>query len=1210
VAAVDTGGTFTDLVARAPGGRTWRLKQPSTPDDPARAVLQILERLRVRLAADGVELDIEEVRHGTTVATNALLERRGADVVLITTAGFEDLLRLRRQDRPDLYALHPTTPAPLVPPERCLGVDERLGPRGEIWRPLDDPQRWVTDNLHDLRSAEAIAVCLLHAGTDDRHEAKLGAALRQVLPQVPITLSSEVAPVLREYERCSTAAVNAVVAPIMISYLARLQRGVAPARLHVESSAGGLLPVQEALAEPVQTVLSGPAGGVRGAWAAGRRAGCEHLLTLDMGGTSTDVSLVLGELLPEDDGAIAEHPLRIPLLPIETVGAGGGSIAWIDSGQALRVGPRSAGATPGPAAYGHAGAGAEATVTDAHVVLGRIDTLLGGDMPLDRAAAEAAIGRLAARLGSTTKNTAAAIVAIASANMGRACKRVTMARGVDPRTLTLVAFGGAGGLHACELAQELGCRQVLFPAEPGVLSADGISAAPAQATITRTVLTDEANLDASALRALLSETRARARARLLRGWPGLNPEHIVARGWADCRYRGQSHTLAVRLVEIEPNGTDDLASGLRRAFDDHHRRRYGYALPADRAMELVAVRCEASGPSPQLADRSIQLEERLEGPLALPTWSATLWLPSGWQARKLSDGAVLCRPTSNPPAALAGEPASGDGNPSADRSNLGLEIHRQRMAAIAEQMGELLISAAFSANIKERRDLSCAIFDRRGELLEHAAHIPVHLGSSPLSVAAAIAAIEMRPDEHVILNDPFAGGTHLPDVTLITPVFLDGGTRPEFYVANRAHHADVGGLTPGSMPAPLDEEGRPRALTIGDEGFRLGPTVLTEAVRQAFAAASRTPTERAGDLRAQEAANTLGVRLLRGLVADQGAAAVRAHNEALLDYSERRMRAVIAALPDCRASFEDALDDDDDGAPPLTIAVDLHVSGDKVEIDLSRCADASTGPLNAVRAVAMSAVFYSLRCLAGALVDEREALPANAGMMRPITVHTRPGSLVDAVWPSAVSGGNVETSQRLVDALLGALAGVAPELVPAASCGSMNNVLFGGLDEREGDRPWVHYETLAGGAGGGPDGPGADAIHVHMTNTRNTPIEALEHAFPVAIERYAVRPTTTVPGQVRGGAGIVRRYRFMAPATVTLLGERRRLAPWGAGGGQAGTRGRDRLWRAGAGPVDLPGKAVVRVEAGDMIEVATPGGGAYRSSSARNMGTKRTPQMS
>ncbi len=1146
IVGVDTGGTFTDLVARLPGGRTAQVKVPSTPDDPGRAVLDAI-------AALGAAPD--EVRHGTTVATNALLERRGARVVLVATAGFEDVLRLRRQARPDLYALHPEVPPPLVPPEDCVGVRGRLGPGGEEVEPLEPLDAWIARNSETLRRAEAFAVCLLHAYADDRHEAAVAAALRAAFPGVPVSTGHALAPVFRELERTSTVVVNAHVAPVMSRYVARLADALRPGRLSVMASAGGRMGAARAAREPVHTVLSGPAGGVRGAWAAGRRCGRTALLAFDMGGTSTDVAVVQGALRPEDEGAIGEHPLRVPLLPIETVGAGGGSVAFVDAGGALRVGPRSAGAVPGPACYGRGGV--EPTVTDAHVVLGRLPALLGGAMPVDAEAARRAVGDLAARLGTPLEDTARAILAIAEATMARACKRVSMERGIDPRGLTLVAFGGAGGLHACALADALGCRDVLFPREPGLLSAEGILDAPSLATATRSVFLGEARWTADALAQLRDEVLAEAAA-ILRDETG--PAPATASVLADCRYAGQTFTLAVPLE----------GPSLRAAFDAAHAARYGYRL--DAPIELVAVRATVStaeaaideaGPGPAGG--------ALAGPRSVSAYSATLWLPPGWRATALASGDLLCERTGG---------ARADEAPSL--LPLALEIHRQRLGAIAEEMGANLMGAAFSANIKERRDFSCAVFDADGRMLVHAAHIPVHLGSTPLSVRAAIDAVPMTPGTQVVLNDPFAGGTHLPDVTLVTPVFLDDAARPAFYVANRAHHADVGGVSPGSLPSPRDADGHVRALTVDDEGIRLPPTPLDDALRERFASASRTPAERRGDLRAQEAANHVGALRLRALVDEVGHGRVAGLNDALLDYAERRMRAVIAALPDGEHRFVDRLDDDGAGDAPIEIPVVVRVDGDAAEVDFTGAPDQVAGPLNAVRAIAVSAAFYAFRCLAG------EAIPANDGLMRAIAVRTRPGSVVDALPPAAVSAGNVETSQRLVDAIFGALAQAAPDRVPAASCGSMNNVLFGGVDAA--GRAFVHYETLGGGAGGSPRGPGASAIHTHMTNTLNTPVEALERAFPVRIERYAVRPET--PGT--GGEGVVRAYRFLAPAEVNLLGERRRFAPWGRNGAPDGERGRDTLIRADGTRVALPGKVTVPVEPGDVLVVETPGGGGWR----------------
>lgn len=1219
VAAVDTGGTFTDLVAHTVVG-TIRLKVPSTPNDPGRAVLDALKALRERLPRGAGE--VVEVQHGTTVATNALLERRGARTVLIATVGFEDLLRLRRQNRPDLYALHPVVPAPLVPPERCLGVRERLGPNGETWEELEPLAPWIARHHRLLSEADSVAICLLHAWRDGRHEATIAEALGVAFPSLSITCSHELAPVFREFERCSTTVVNAYLAPVMAAYLGRLRDAVMPARLSVESSAGGLLTADEAARSPAHTALSGPAGGVQGAWAVGQRAGRDRLLTLDMGGTSTDVSLLLGALRADDEGAVADQPICLPLLPIETVGAGGGSVAWVDAGGALRVGPHSAGARPGPACYGHAGADAQATVTDAHVVLGRLPSLLGGELPLDVAAATRAISRLAQQLDASVPDTAAAIIAIAAASMARACKRVSTDRGVDPRTLTLVAFGGAGGLHACELADELGCRDVLFPADPGVLSAEGIASAAPVASTTVTLMWPQRDWSAkdrlgrqgavgarpltdtphalgasvSRLDVALTEVCAAARASLRRTWGSEVARTAAVTVQADTRYEGQSWTLAIdpecgEAAATRATPSPDVHDRLARRFVAAHLARYGFCV--DRPLELVALRAEARAPAPSHSsatsgaggERDIPSPQR--GPHALSTWSATLWLPTGWQATRLPSGDWRCTRLD---AATTSKPQG--------PATLALEVHRQRMAAIAEQMGVALRSAALSANIKERRDYSCAIFDGAGQLLVHAAHIPVHLGSTPASVAAAIAACEMAPGDTIMLNDPFSGGTHLPDVTVVSPVFLGQERTPRWYVANRAHHADVGGITPGSMPAPRGASGEPRHLTIADEGFCTGPVHLNDALRQAFAQASRTPQERLGDLRAQEAANLVGIRLLQQLAETHGHP--RQLDEALLAYAEERMRAVLAGLPDGTWHFTDALDDDGVTDRPVPIPVTLTIAGDAVTVDLSAAPDASPGPLNAVRAIAVSAAFYAFRALAGATGvgstgGPSSALPANAGMMRPITVVTRPGSIVDARAPSAVSSGNVETSQRLVDAIFGALAQAAPDAVPAASCGSMSNLLFGG---RAADgRPFVHYETLAGGAGGGPLGPGADAIQCHMTNTHNTPVEALEHAFPVRVESYAVRShdATALDSRVhRGGAGIIRSLCFLAPTQVTVVSERRRLAPWGLGGAPAGERGQNWLRRRGEAPTLMPAKASVQLQAGDIVEIHTPSGGSWR----------------
>ncbi len=500
-----------------------------------------------------------------------------------------------------------------------------------------------------------------------------------------------------------------------------------------------------------------------------------------------------------------------------------------------------------------------------------------------------------------------------------------------------------------------------------------------------------------------------------------------------------------------------------------------------------------------------------------------------------------------------------------------LEIYRHLFAACAEEMGVRLMRSAFSPNIKERLDFSCAVFDAEGSMIAQAAHIPVHLGSTPMSVAAAIAACPeaLATGEMVLLNDPYQGGTHLPDITVVAPCLLPGQRRPQFYVANRAHHADVGGISPGSMPM---------STHIDEEGIRVPPTVLNDQLVQRICDASRTPDERRGDLRAQVAAARLGIERLTAMCHRRGLAEVGAQATGLQDYSERRVRAALGRLPDGSWSFQDFLDDDGFGAVDIPIHCTLSIRGDEALVDFSGSSGAVQGSVNAVRAITVSAVTYALRCVLG------DDIPANSGAMRPVTVVTEPGSVVDARYPSAVAAGNVETSQRITDCVFGALAQVLPDRVPAASCGSMNNVTIGG----EG---FAYYETLAGGAGGGPDGPGGSAVHTHMTNTLNTPVEALEHAYPFRVLAYRIRDGSGGSGVHTGGDGLVRVYAFDVPAEVTLLTERRRRGPWGLGGGD-GQPGSNLLRRAGE-VTQLPGKVRLQVAAGDVLEIHTPGGGGW-----------------
>lgn len=1141
--AVDTGGTFTDFRACTQAGQLLRLKRASTPNDPAEAILQGIETLE-RQAGEV----ISRLDHGTTVATNAVLESKTSACLLVVNANFEDLLLLGRQERTELFALEPKARLSLLSRDRVLGVRGRLTSSGEELEPLEDLDAWMDRHKQSLEEAQALAICLLHSCTREDHEVQLATALSHRYPQLHLSLSHQIAAIPREYERALTTTANAAVAPLMDRYLGRLQTAMPELPISLMASDGSLMGLDQARAQPVRSLLSGPAGGLMGAWRAARLLDEKPLLSLDMGGTSTDVAAVIDKPSCRQEGQVGPYRLAQEVLPIETVGAGGGSIAWIDTAGLLQVGPQSAGAEPGPAAYGRGGT--EATVTDANVVLGRLPQLLGGRMSLDKGAAEAAVDRIAKRLKQPRVATALAILRQAEARMARACRRVTVAQGIDPRRLRLVAFGGAGGLHAAALCDELGCQEFLVPADAGLLSAQGILEARPQQRRSRSLIRPLADLDEEQLEAIYEPLEEAACQALSEP-----PETVERR--LRLRYPGQGADLELTWPRHE-----DLEA-LRSRFHHRHMDRYGFATEHEE-LELVQISVLAQAAQVQMPARG-EGSHKLDGPQVLPGEETTIWLPKAWSAEISDDGAVLCRRRSP----LQAEDKQTD-------ISLSLEIHHQRLAAIAEEMGERLCRAARSTNIKERRDCSCAVFDGQGQMLGHAAHIPVHLGATPASVQAALDSGLLKTGGEVLLNDPYAGGSHLPDLTLVTG--LAGGS-PRFYAANRAHHADVGGITPGSLPSSVTPDGF-RPLTIDDEGLRLGPTRLDSDCFERVASASRSPRERRGDLAAQRAANLAGLQAVSELEQRLGPARFQQLNQALLDLGETLMRQTILAIPNGNYSFSDHLDDDGLGGAPVKLKVQIKVEDSSATIDLREVPDQLASPINAARSVTESAVLYVFCCLAAG------KLPANGGMLRPLTILTRAGSLLHPREPAPVSAGNVETSQRIVDLLFGALAKALPARIPAASGGSMSNLLFGALD---GD--FVHYETLACGAGAGPGGPGASAIQTHMTNTLNTPIERLEQCFPVRVERYSLAPE----GEGNGGQGVLRSLRFLEPVLLSLSGERRRLAPWGIGGAASGPLGQQWLESPEGSRQVLPGKISLAVAAQSLLTLQSPGGGGWQA---------------
>ncbi len=1212
---IDIGGTFTDIVfyqpARAGQPGSLRVhKVPSVPANPAEGLLRGVAELGGSPEAT--------IIHGSTVATNALLERRGARAALVTTEGFADVLEIGRQDRPALYDLTQQRPPVLIPRERRLELSERLDYTGKILRsPTREDYERLLLQLEECQP-ESVAVALLHAYRNPVHERQLAELLRARLPHVYLSLASDLLPQFREYERTSTVAVNAYVQPLMARYLENLQAHVR-GPLRIMQSSGGSISAATAAREPVRTVLSGPAGGVIGAFHVARLAGFENIITLDMGGTSTDVALCPGGLVETSEAVVAGCPVGVPTVAIHTVGAGGGSIVSLDAGKALSVGPESAGAEPGPVCYGR---GDLLTVTDANVVLGRIDptSFLGGDFPLYPERSHRHMEELAESMGVSATEAALGIIRVANASMERAIRTVSLEKGHDPRLFTLLPFGGAGPLHACELAEALRIPRVFIPRHPGVLSALGLLLAPIVKDYVQSVMLDlngkRSGDGASTIPTVLAEQfaalerRADTEMQAEIATLGLDKSSLVLQRSYDLCYVGQAYELTV--AEAESGHLEDTLT----RFHALHEQRFGHSHP-EQAVRIVAIRIKAvlQPPMPELPASAREDEDathallgerelafaggklqariyerahlhpgnRVRGPALLVQMDSTILLPPGWEGSVDAWGNLIVE--------WQGKREQHKRTEEVDP--VSLEIFKHLFASAAEEMGVTLGRTAYSPNIKERKDYSCACFDARGRLIAQAAHIPVHLGAMPASVQAAIERFhDFAPGDVILLNDPYLGGTHLPDITMVSPVFIAddpaGRTGQLFgFVASRAHHADIGGMSPGSMPMSRE---------LYQEGVIIPPLkvikagVVNEEVLELFYRNVRTPDERRGDMQAQLATARIGERRLQEIIARYGSTVVQAHADALLAYSARLVTDALAHLPASEAQFTDYLDDDGWGATDLPISVRMSVRDGRMRVDFTGSSPQSAGCLNTVRAVVHSAVLYVVRCLVG------EHVPANQGILEPIEIIVPDGSLLNpqrGVRPlaAAVAAGNVETSQRIVDTLFGALARLARDRVPAASQGTMNNLTFGGYDRERGEI-FAYYETLGGGMGARPGADGLSGVHVHMSNTRNTPVESLEMSLPVRVRRYALRKGSGGAGKYRGGDGLCRELLFLTPATVTLLTERRNRPPYGLWGGKDGRPGVNSLEHLGKRQT-LASKVTLDVNVGDILSIHTPGGGGF-----------------
>jgi N-methylhydantoinase B/oxoprolinase/acetone carboxylase alpha subunit len=1138
---IDIGGTFTDVILIDASGTRWHAKVRSTPEDASQGVISGIQRVLDQ--AQVTPKAIEYLLHGTTVATNTVLQRQGATISLLVTGGFEDLLEIGRQQRPRLYDIFVKGSQPLIQRSQVVGVQERTLASGEIFQPLTEKEAQKTTRKA-TKQVEAVAVCLLFAYRNPQHEQLLKATLHEIAPDLPVSLSSHILPEFREYERLSTTVLNAYVTPVLARYLKRLEEALITiginAPLLIMQNHGGVLQSQLARKHAVRLLFSGLAGGTLGGRYSSQVLKQDNIITFDMGGTSTDVALVThGAIHETTEGAIDGLPCRVPMVDVNTVGAGGGSIAWIDEGQILRVGPKSAGAVPGPAAYGLGGQ--TATVTDANLILGRLnpDYFLGGDIMLNQTLALDAIQILADHIALPVNDCAHGIIRVVNANMERAIRIVSIQRGHDPREFALAAFGGAGPMHAWALAVNLGIPRVIVPYAPGLHSALGLLTTDLRIDQSQTVLesTDTPNIQRllkvySDLETQLVETMREQ---------GVTQTGVQISYSADLRYQGQAYEIPLPVPRIQKS--KDWVQDLELRFHSQHELTYGYAA-ASSPVTIVNLRVGAAHAMPAL------------NPV---------------------------RPEHSGGSANRSKPSFGGGSVKTDP--ITFEVLRNAFISVAEEMGAALVRTAYSPNIKERRDCSAAIFDSRGQMVSQAEHIPVHLGAMPESINAAI---DQFPFKHwhegdmVILNDPFAGGTHLPDITLIAPVILADDLVG--FVANRAHHADVGGSVPGSMPGAATE--------IFQEGLRIPPTRLVKQgeiskdLWQLLLTNVRTPFEREGDLRAQLAANVTGVTRFSKIIQKYSKSVVEIFLTDFHEYSRRRMLKQINEMPNGEFTFTDYLDNDGIINEPVPLTVKVIVQSNNIAFDFSESSPQTQGNVNAPFAVTLSCSYYVLRCITD------PSIPVNAGCYSPLKVTAPLGSVLNPRPPAAVSAGNVETSQRIVDVLFGALHPALPDRIPAASQGTMNNLTIGGPIP-DSSKLFTFYETIGGGLGARPTANGLNGVHSHMTNTANTPIEALETSYPLRVLRYHLIPNSGGAGKFQGGKGIRRDIEILSDHTVvSIQSERRQFAPWGLEGGSAGKPGKNYLGRQGKWK-SLPGKVTLSVEKGDIIRIHTPGGGGY-----------------
>jgi len=1195
---IDRGGTFTDVVARRPDGAVITHKLLS--ENPRRYRDAAIQGIRNILGVGTNEpLPVERigsVKMGTTVATNALLERQGEPTVLVTTRGFRDALRIGYQARPDIFARNIVLPEMVY--TAVMEIDERIGARGDVLIPLNIDQATSVLTTARAQGFESVAISFMHGYRYPEHEGRVADIARD-LGFTQISVGHEVSPLMKLVARGDTTVVDAYLSPVLRRYIEAVGEDLRPdgrgPRLLFMQSNGGLTDAQGFAGK--DSLLSGPAGGVVGMVATAQAAGFDKLIGFDMGGTSTDVSHYAGELERTYETEVAGVRVRAPMMHIHTVAAGGGSLLHFD-GSRLTVGPDSAGADPGPACYGNGG---PLAITDCNVVLGKLhpqyfpsifgpeaDQALLVDEVRERFAGLAKEIESATGRSRSVESLAEGFLAITADSMANAIKKISVERGYDVSTYTLVSFGGAGGQHACLVADNLGIETIHIHPQAGVLSAVGIGLADVRRVHEQTVETELVPDAPDELHRRWSTLEAQGVADLIA--QGVDESDIEVRRRLSLRYLGSDTSF---LVDGYP--LDDA----REQFEHRHRARFGFISPGT-PLIVEAVQVESIGRSGALSQParrsevpvagSVRTEPRaldrhavwmdgaqrlspffdrgtledgqvIDGPAVIVESTATTVVEPGWQATIWADDLVLRR--------VLARPASSGVDVSVDPVQL--EIFNNLFMNVAEQMGVVLANTATSVNIKERLDFSCAVFDPHGELVANAPHMPVHLGSMSESVKSTIVRNPgMKPGDVYVMNAPYEGGTHLPDITVIKPVFVEARDRPGFYVAARGHHADIGGSVPGS--APFD------STSIVEEGVLIDNVLLVEhgrlrddetrAVLGSGRYPARNPDQNMADLKAQVAACEMGATELEGVIGYYGLDVVHAYMGHVKDNAEESVRRVIGALAD--SSFTAVADD----GSRVSVRISVDRADRSAVIDFTGTSATHPGNFNAPPAVAFAAVLYVFR----SMVDEN--IPLNAGCMEPLRLELPEDSMINPTFPAAVIAGNVETSQLIVEALFGAL-GVA-----AASQGTMNNV-FWGNDVHQ------YYETVCGGAGATAEADGCDAVHTHMTNSRLTDPEVLEWRFPVTVEAFEIRRRSGGAGLHRGGDGVIRRVRFGEPMELNIISGRRRVPPYGLDGGEPGAVGENRLIRVDGTIVEMSGSDRAVVGLGDVLEVRTPGGGGF-----------------